>query len=107
LPRWGFLFCLHLQLALSRLSEKAEAFRFQSKDRGVPPKECKKRFLSPFTAAERGYIDDVIMPHSARKRIARAQAMLRGKGVGAGEEARQFAGVGERTFFLIAVGCCP
>jgi propionyl-CoA carboxylase beta chain len=40
-----------------------------------------ERFLSPFVAAERGYIDDVIMPHSTRKRIARALAMLRHKKV--------------------------
>ena len=38
-----------------------------------------ERFLSPFVAAERGYIDDVIMPHSTRRRIARALAMLRNK----------------------------
>ena len=44
-------------------------------------KEYEERFLSPFVAAERGYIDDVIMPHSTRKRIARALAMLKGKKV--------------------------
>jgi propionyl-CoA carboxylase beta chain len=44
-------------------------------------KEYEERFLSPFVAAERGYIDDVIMPHSTRKRIARALAMLRTKKV--------------------------
>jgi propionyl-CoA carboxylase beta chain len=32
-------------------------------------------------AAERGYIDEVIMPHATRKRIARALAMLKGKKV--------------------------
>jgi propionyl-CoA carboxylase beta chain len=37
------------------------------------------RFLSPFVAAERGYIDEVIRPHGTRKRIARALAMLRSK----------------------------
>ena len=42
-------------------------------------KEYEDRFLSPFVAAERGYIDDVIMPHTTRKRVARALAMLRGK----------------------------
>src|SRR3954469_5640692 len=42
-------------------------------------KEYEDRFLSPFVAAERGYIDDVIMPHSTRRRIARALAMLRNK----------------------------
>ena len=45
------------------------------------PKEHEERFLSPFIAAERGTIDDVIMPHQTRRRIARALAMLRGKKV--------------------------
>jgi propionyl-CoA carboxylase beta chain len=44
-------------------------------------REYEERFLSPFVAAERGYIDDVIMPRSTRGRIARALAMLRGKRV--------------------------
>ncbi len=44
-------------------------------------KEYEARFLSPFVAAERGYIDDVIMPHATRRRIARALAMLREKKV--------------------------
>ena len=44
-------------------------------------KEYEDRFLSPFIAAERGYIDDVIMPHSTRRRIARGLAMLRDKKV--------------------------
>jgi propionyl-CoA carboxylase beta chain len=38
-----------------------------------------QRFLSPFVAAERGYIDEVIMPHSTRRRVARALRMLRHK----------------------------
>ena len=42
-------------------------------------KEYEDRFLSPFVAAERGYIDEVILPHSTRRRIARALAMLRTK----------------------------
>src|SRR6059036_2078893 len=42
-------------------------------------REYEARFLSPFVAAERGYIDDVIMPRSTRSRIAKALAMLRGK----------------------------
>ncbi|MCR4266457.1 acyl-CoA carboxylase subunit beta [Nitratireductor sp. ZSWI3] len=37
------------------------------------------RFLSPFVAAERGYVDEVIMPHSTRQRVARALRMLRNK----------------------------
>src|SRR5262249_590493 len=44
-------------------------------------KEYEERFLSPFAAAERGYIDDVIMPHATRPPMARALAMLRGKTV--------------------------
>jgi len=44
-------------------------------------KQYEERFLSPFVAAERGYIDDVIMPHATRKRIARALAMLKNKHV--------------------------
>jgi propionyl-CoA carboxylase beta chain len=42
-------------------------------------REYEERFLSPFIAAERGYIDDVIKPHSTRPRLARALAMLRHK----------------------------
>jgi propionyl-CoA carboxylase beta chain len=42
-------------------------------------KEYEDRFMSPFVAAERGYIDEVIMPHSTRRRIARGLAMLRTK----------------------------
>ena len=37
------------------------------------------RFANPFVAAERGFIDDVIMPHSTRKRVARAFETLRHK----------------------------
>jgi propionyl-CoA carboxylase beta chain len=44
-------------------------------------KEYESRFLSPFVAAERGYIDEVIMPHATRRRVARAVAMLRSKHV--------------------------
>ena len=44
-------------------------------------KEYEDRFLSPFVAAERGYIDEVIMPSTTRRRIARALAMLKGKKV--------------------------
>jgi propionyl-CoA carboxylase beta chain len=41
--------------------------------------DYEKRFANPFVAAERGFIDEVIMPHSTRKRVARAFASLRGK----------------------------
>ncbi|ADP70419.1 carboxyl transferase [Rhodomicrobium vannielii ATCC 17100] len=41
--------------------------------------EYKERFENPFIAAERGYIDDVIMPFNTRYRLARALNMLRHK----------------------------
>jgi propionyl-CoA carboxylase beta chain len=41
--------------------------------------EYEVNFANPFKAAERGFIDEVIMPHSSRRRIARAFASLRGK----------------------------
>jgi propionyl-CoA carboxylase beta chain len=44
-------------------------------------REYEDRFANPFVAAERGFIDEVIMPHSSRKRIARAFAALKGKAV--------------------------
>ncbi|WP_029059726.1 acyl-CoA carboxylase subunit beta [Stappia stellulata] len=42
-------------------------------------KEYEDRFANPFVAAEKGFIDDVIMPQSTRKRVARAFATLRNK----------------------------
>ena len=42
-------------------------------------RDYESRFLSPFVAAERGYIDEVIRPRSTRRRVARALAMLRAK----------------------------
>jgi len=42
-------------------------------------KEYEDRFANPFVAAEKGFIDEVIMPHSTRRRVARAFAQLRGK----------------------------
>ncbi len=42
-------------------------------------KDYEMRFANPFVAAERGFIDEVIRPHSTRKRVARAFASLRGK----------------------------
>ena len=41
--------------------------------------EYEEMFLSPFRAAERGYIDEVIQPHSTRRRVTRAFAMLKDK----------------------------
>jgi len=41
--------------------------------------EYKAHFANPFVAASRGYIDDVIMPHGTRRRIARGLKSLKGK----------------------------
>ncbi|MBB5221723.1 propionyl-CoA carboxylase beta chain [Amaricoccus macauensis] len=46
---------------------------------GARTKDYEERFANPFVAAERGFIDEVIMPHSTRKRVARALASLRTK----------------------------
>lgn len=40
-----------------------------------------ERFSNPFVNAEKGFIDDIIMPHSTRKRICRAFSLLREKNV--------------------------
>jgi propionyl-CoA carboxylase beta chain len=42
-------------------------------------KDYEDRFANPFVAAERGFIDDVIMPHGTRRRVARAFEALKGK----------------------------
>ena len=42
-------------------------------------RDYEERFANPFVAAERGFIDEVIMPHSTRRRVARAFASLRTK----------------------------
>jgi propionyl-CoA carboxylase beta chain len=42
-------------------------------------RDYEQRFANPFVAAERGFIDEVIMPHSTRRRVARAFASLRTK----------------------------
>jgi propionyl-CoA carboxylase beta chain len=41
--------------------------------------EYRERFANPFVAASRGFLDDVIMPRSTRRRVARSLAMLRDK----------------------------
>ncbi len=42
-------------------------------------KDYEERFANPFIAAERGFIDEVIMPRSTRWRIIRSLNMLRSK----------------------------
>jgi propionyl-CoA carboxylase beta chain len=57
-------------------------FRAEAKDPdaiAAREAEYKARFANPFVAASRGYIDDVIMPHSTRRRIVRALRHLKGK----------------------------
>ncbi len=54
-------------------------------DAGNPEKiaqhtaDYEERFANPFVAAERGFIDEVIMPQSTRRRVSRAFASLRTK----------------------------
>jgi propionyl-CoA carboxylase beta chain len=57
-------------------------YRAELSDKGkIAAREAdyKARFANPFVAAERGFLDDVIMPHSTRRRVARALDMLKGK----------------------------
>jgi propionyl-CoA carboxylase beta chain len=43
--------------------------------------DYKARFANPYVAAERGYIDDVILPHETRPRLIKALAVLKTKRV--------------------------
>jgi propionyl-CoA carboxylase beta chain len=57
-------------------------YRSELKDAGKLAqriKDYETRFANPFVAAERGFLDEVIMPNSTRKRVARALQMLRTK----------------------------
>jgi propionyl-CoA carboxylase beta chain len=55
------------------------------KEAGDPAKiaektrEYEERFANPFVAASKGFIDEVIMPHSTRKRVALGLRKLRDK----------------------------
>ena len=52
--------------------------------------DYKARFANPYTAAERGYIDDVIVPHETRPRLINALETLQTKRVERAEaQARQ------------------
>jgi propionyl-CoA carboxylase beta chain len=57
------------------------------KDMGDPEKiaehtrNYEARFANPFVAASRGFIDEVIMPHSTRRRIANSLRILKNKDV--------------------------
>lgn len=41
--------------------------------------EYRQKFANPFVVASRGYIDDIIMPHTTRERICRSLQMLKNK----------------------------
>ena len=43
--------------------------------------QYREKFSNPFIASKRGYVDDVIMPHTTRMRIARSFSMLRSKSI--------------------------
>ncbi len=55
-------------------SERGDPGRLAERTR-----EYEENFANPFKAAERGFIDEVIMPHSTRRRVCRAFASLRSK----------------------------
>ena len=46
--------------------------------------EYRQRYMNPYLAAARGYIDEVIDPEDTRRRIAAALEALAGKTRGAG-----------------------
>jgi propionyl-CoA carboxylase beta chain len=54
-------------------------YRREPGDREARIAEYRDRFASPFVAAERGYVDDVIEPHETRPRLIRALRMLENK----------------------------
>jgi propionyl-CoA carboxylase beta chain len=41
--------------------------------------DYKARFANPYTAAERGYVDDVLVPHETRPKVIAAFATLQTK----------------------------
>lgn len=71
------------QIAVMGAKAAAEIiFRAEAEDAdemAARTQEYEERFLSPFVAAERGYVDEVILPHATRRKVARGLAMLRGK----------------------------
>jgi propionyl-CoA carboxylase beta chain len=46
---------------------------------GARTEEYRQRFASLFIVARRGFIDDVIMPHDTRRRVAHSLRWLRTK----------------------------
>ena len=69
----------------SRLGAKGAVEIIFRQDIGDPEKiaertkEYEQRFANPFVAASKGFVDEVIMPHSTRRRIALGLRKLRNK----------------------------
>ncbi len=57
-------------------SELGDAAKIAARTR-----DYEDRFANPFVAAERGFVDEVIMPRNTRRRVARAFAALKDKKV--------------------------
>jgi propionyl-CoA carboxylase beta chain len=53
--------------------------RLARRGAGRKVKEYEDRFANPFVAASKGFIDEVIHPHSTRRRIALGLRKLRNK----------------------------
>ena len=65
-----------VEIIFSKDLEKAQSPADRKKDL---VEDYKEHFANPFTAAERGYVDDVIVPSTTRFRVIRALEMLSGK----------------------------
>ena len=64
----------------ARSNERPRQFFIELKaEIAAREKEYRDKFANPFIASQKGYIDDVIMPHNSRRRLCRALAMLRNK----------------------------
>lgn len=52
---------------------------FRGKNSEAETKNYEEKFANPLKAAERGYVDDIIMPSETRARIVNALMVLEGK----------------------------
>ncbi len=70
--------------------------------------DYKARFANPYTAAERGYIDDVIVPHETRPRLITRATHAAGQArAGAQAQARQHPAVGRGVLNSVHVDWKP
>ncbi len=58
---------------------KRELEKAKPAERAAKVEEFRERFANPYIAAERGYVDAVILPHETRARLIRALEMLETK----------------------------